>query len=65
VKEGSFFTKWTGQAWQHLSRCLKKSTIIRSFVKCGFALPTSGERDDEINLSGLENYTIGHSSDVE
>ena len=32
---------------------------------CGIALPTSGERDDEINLSGLENYTIGHSSDVE
>ena len=22
-------------------------------------------RDDEINLSGLENYKIGHSSDVE
>jgi len=36
-----------------------------SFSQNGFALPTSGERDDEINLSGLENYTIGHSSDVE
>jgi len=30
---------------------------------CGIALPTSGERDQEINLNGLENYTIGlHSS---
>jgi len=27
-------------------------------------LPTSGERDEEINLNGPENYTIGlHSSD--
>ena len=26
-------------------------------------MPASGQRDDEINLSGLENYTIGHSSD--
>ena len=42
-----------------------KSTISRSYVKSGFALPTSRERDDESNLSGLENYTIGHSSDVE
>ena len=59
-----FFTKWTGQAWQDVSRRLR-DTIIRSFVKCGIALPTSGQRDNEINLSGLENYTVGHSSDVE
>ena len=32
---------------------------------CGIALPTSGELDEEINLNGLENYTVGHSSDVE
>ena len=59
-----FFTKWTGQAWQDVSRRLR-DTIIRSFVKCGIVLPTSGQRDNEINLSGLENYTVGHSSDVE
>lgn len=40
-------------------------TVVRSFVKCGIALPTPGQRDIKINLSGLENYTIGHSSDVE
>ena len=28
------FTKWTGQAWQEVSRQLK-DTIVRSFVKCG------------------------------
>ena len=59
-----FFTKWTGQAWQDVSRRLR-DTIIRSFVKCGIVLPTSGQRGNEINLSGLENYTVGHSSDVE
>jgi len=56
--------QWTGQAWQEISR-RPRDTIVRSFVKCGIALPTSGQRDDEINLSGLENYTISHSSDVE
>lgn len=59
-----FFTKWVGKAWQDISRRLR-DTIIRSFAKCGIALPTSGQRDNEINLSGLENYTIGNSSDVE
>ena len=32
---------------------------------CGIALPTSGERDEEIYPNGLENYTIGlHSSQI-
>ena len=51
-------------AWQDISRRLR-DTIIRSFAKCGIALPISGQRDNEINLSGLENYTVGQSSDVE
>ena len=59
-----FFTQWRGQAWQEISRHLRDA-IVHSFVKCGIALPTSGQRDHEINLSGLKNYTIGHSSDVE
>jgi len=59
-----FFTKWTGQAWQEISRRLRE-TIVRSFEKCGIALPTSGQRDNFIHLSGLENYSVGHSSDVE
>ena len=42
-----------------------KDTIVRSFVKCGIAIPTTGERDNEINISGLDNYSIGESSDTE
>ena len=42
-----------------------KDTIIRSFVKCDNALPTSGERDNEINIEGIPEYTIGQSYDVE
>jgi len=42
-----------------------RDTVVRSFVKCGIASPTSGQRDSEINLSGLENYTIGQLSDME
>lgn len=59
-----FFTKWTGQAWQEISRRLRE-TIVRSLEKYGIALPTSGQRDNLIHLSGLENYSVGHSSDVE
>ena len=36
--------------------------VIRSFVKCGIALPTSGERDNEISI--IPEYTIGQSYDV-
>ena len=55
-------TALTLKAWQDFSRRLR-DTVYRSFVKCGIALPTSGQRDSEINLSGLENsnYTIGHA----
>jgi len=59
-----FFTKWTGQAWQEISRRLRE-TIVRSLEKYGIALPTSGQRDNLIHLSGLGNYSVGHSSDVE
>ena len=30
-----------------------------------YSYNVTGQRDNEINLSGPENYTIGHSSDVE
>jgi len=32
---------------------------------CGIALPMSGECDEEINLNGLENYTIGRIQAME
>ena len=41
-----------------------RDTIVRSFVKRGIAIPTTGERDNEINISGLYNYSIGQSSDI-
>ena len=58
------FTKWVRRAWQEISRPLK-DTVIRSFVKCGIALPISGSRDSEINIDGLPDYRMGESADVE
>jgi len=58
------FTKWVDTAWQETSRRLK-DTVIRSFVKCGIALPISGSRDSEINIDGLPVYCMGESADVE
>ena len=39
--------------------------MVRSFVKCGIALQTSGSKDSEINIDGLSDYSIGESADVE
>ena len=58
------FTKWAGTAWQETSRRLK-DTVIRSFVKCGIALPISGSRDSEIYIGGLPDYRMGESANVE
>ena len=58
------FTKWVGTAWQETSRRLK-DTVIRSFVKCGISLPTSGSRDSEINIDGLPDYRMGESADID
>ena len=49
------FTKWVGTAWQEIS-CRLKDTVIRSFVKCGIALPIHGSRDTELNIDGLPDY---------
>ena len=57
-------TKWVGQAWQEVSRRLK-DTVVRSFVKCGIALPIDGSRDSEINIMDLDDYEVGVSTDVE
>ena len=34
-------------------------------MKCGIALLSSGERDNEINIEGIPEYTIAPSYDVE
>ena len=39
--------------------------MIRSFEKCGIALPMDGTRDSEINIEGQDEYEIGDSADIE
>ena len=51
------FTKWVGTAWQEIS-CRLKDTVIRSFVKCGIALPIHGSRDTKLNIDGLPDYRM-------
>ena len=38
---------------------------MRSFVKCGIALPIDGSRDSEVNITDLDDYEVGVSADVE
>lgn len=49
-------TKWVGRAWEELST--RTDMVVRSFVKCGISVPPDGSRDDEINLNGIEDYTV-------
>ena len=58
------FTKWVGQAWQETSRRLREA-VVRSFFKCGIALPTSGSKNNKINIDRLSDYSIGELADVE
>ena len=38
-----------------------RTTVIHSSVKCGITVPTSGERNNEINIEGLPEYSVGES----
>ena len=33
--------------------------IVRSFSKCGISLPIDGSQDDQINITGMEDYEVG------
>ena len=48
------FTKWVGQAWEELSQ--NRTIALRAFMKCGISVAADGSEDDEINLTGLEQY---------
>ena len=39
----------------------ERHAAIRSFVKCGIALPISGSKDSEINIDGLLDYWMNES----
>ena len=56
--------QWVGMGWREASHLLK-DTVIRSFAKCGIALPISGSSDREINTGVLPNYHINESADAE
>ena len=43
----------------------ERHVAIRSFVKCGIALPITGSRDSEINIDGLPDYWMNKSADLE
>lgn len=55
------FTKWVGSAWDTVSS--NTDMIIRSFKKCGISTAIDGSEDNEINVTGLENYVV--DSDME
>ena len=50
------FTKWVGQAWEEVSA--NRDMVIRSFKKCGIAVPIDGSEDHQINIKGLDDYVV-------
>lgn len=58
-------TKWVGAAWAQVSQ--KTEMIWRTFKKCGISVAIDGSEDSEINIRGMEGYSIDtdHESEEE
>ena len=54
------FTTWVGAAWEEVSR--NQEMVVRSFEKVGITVPIDGSGDHNINIHGLENYSVEESS---
>ena len=50
-------SKWVGGAWEEV--CAKPEMIIRSFRKCGISVAVDGSEDEVINITGVDDYTVG------
>ena len=50
-----------GQAWEEVSA--DEEMIVRSFKKCGIALAVDGSEDEEINIQGIDDYTVEDNDD--
>ena len=61
-KRHILLTKWIGQTWEEISS--KKEMVCRSFKKCGISVAIDGSEDDEINIKGLEDYSVGDEGDA-
>ena len=46
------------------ARC-EREAVVRSFVKCGIAVPMDRSRDSKINIETLSSYKVVESHDVE
>ena len=50
-------TKWIANAWENVSSNV--DMVIRSFRKCGISVAIDGSEDDDINIEGLAEYSVG------
>ena len=50
-------SKWVGGAWEEV--CAKPEMIIHSFRKCGISIAVDGSEDEVINITGVDDYTVG------
>lgn len=49
-------TKWVANAWEKVTA--SKECVIRSFVKCGLTNNLDGTEDKQINIRGIDDYTM-------
>ena len=49
-------TKWVGDARESLSS--KTEMVIRAFRKCSISVAIDGSEDKDINIRGVEDYTV-------
>ena len=61
-ERGVLFTKWVGIAWEEVSSNVEM--IVRSFRKCWISVAIDSSEDSDININGLENYSVESDYDL-
>lgn len=57
--------KWLGESWTEFFAEGGQAQVEKAFKRCGMLNAIDGSEDSEIHVQGIEDYTIGESSDEE
>ena len=52
-------TKWVVESWEKIKH--DKEMIKHSFLKCGLSNALDGSEDHEVNIKGIDGYTMPES----
>ena len=60
VERRVLITKWVANAWDDVASNV--DMLTHSFRKCGISIAIDRSEDDDINIEGLAEYSVGSDS---